>query len=351
MTFRGLHLPNIESSGNARWAHCFWIFLSLLCCLPISGRAQSALQHFSVMTYNVENAFDTIPSTTSDDRDFLPSGQQRWTRWRYAQKLRHIAQVMLAADTLHPVDLVVLQEVESDSVIHDLLQHTILASLHYEAVKTHSSDERGINVAIVYSPYTFHPVSHDSIRLDASSGITTRDILHLAGTIPTGDTLDVYAVHLPSRLGGAAALQARRQLIGQLKQHVDSVSVHRAQPYILVAGDFNAAPEAKELTQLAGSDPSSLQDLTNLMAGRKWGSYKFQGQWEWIDQIWASALLLRQEGTLTADLSTLRTLELPWLLEPDTSYGGQKPFRTFLGPRYHGGYSDHLPVVIQLRMR
>ena len=37
----------------------------------------------------------------------------------------------------------------------------------------------------------------------------------------------------------------------------------------------------------------------------------------------------------------------PFLLEDDEKYGGKKPYRTFLGPRYLGGYSDHLPLLVQ----
>ena len=37
-----------------------------------------------------------------------------------------------------------------------------------------------------------------------------------------------------------------------------------------------------------------------------------------------------------------------FLLEEDEKYYGKKPFRTYLGPRYHGGFSDHLPVYLDL---
>ena len=37
-----------------------------------------------------------------------------------------------------------------------------------------------------------------------------------------------------------------------------------------------------------------------------------------------------------------------FLLTDDETHGGKKPFRTYLGPRYLGGFSDHLPVYIDL---
>ena len=36
------------------------------------------------------------------------------------------------------------------------------------------------------------------------------------------------------------------------------------------------------------------------------------------------------------------------LLEKDTTFGGMKPRRTFVGPRYNAGVSDHLPIVVYL---
>ena len=55
--------------------------------------------------------------------------------------------------------------------------------------------------------------------------------------------------------------------------------------------------------------------------------------------------------TPTADLSPAqnapgcRIAAPAFLTQPDATNGGVKPFRTFLGPRYVGGPSDHLPLV------
>jgi hypothetical protein len=48
------------------------------------------------------------------------------------------------------------------------------------------------------------------------------------------------------------------------------------------------------------------------------------------------------------DKPHLRIVDLPFLLELDSNYGGTRPFRTYIGFKYHGGYSDHLPVWIDL---
>ena len=43
-------------------------------------------------------------------------------------------------------------------------------------------------------------------------------------------------------------------------------------------------------------------------------------------------------------------LRHPFLLEEDEKYGGDKPFRTYNGMKYWGGFSDHLPVSFDWEM-
>ena len=46
--------------------------------------------------------------------------------------------------------LVALCEVENDSVLRDLTRYSVLREAGYRYVITHSPDERGINVALLY---------------------------------------------------------------------------------------------------------------------------------------------------------------------------------------------------------
>lgn len=326
------------------------ILVLFLTMVEIECRAQANV--YSFLTYNTENTFDTIPSTDGhDDHEFCRQGSYRWTRSRYIHKLQHIAQVIMAADTVHPVDFAFLQEVESDTVLFDLLHHTKLAALPYDFVMSHSRDPRGVNVALVYGRGRFFPSQIETIRpIDPT--YRTRDVLYVSGIIGHGDTLDLYALHLPSRLGAHEAQQIRRNLLEELAVHVDSVAAHRCVPRIILAGDWNATPESKDIRQFVHPIAQETPRLVNLMERRKGGSYKFHGRWEWIDQFLISPLLLRGEHGLRLQHtdSSLRTLMLPQLLEEDSTWGGMKPHRAFHGSTWHGGYSDHLPIVMTLEI-
>ena len=42
----------------------------------------------------------------------------------------------------------------------------------------------------------------------------------------------------------------------------------------------------------------------------------------------------------------MRILRIPFLLTRDNVHSGEKPLRTYTGPRHTAGVSDHLPVLL-----
>lgn len=142
-----------------------------------------AQQRFRIMEYNVENLFDTIPSTTHADHDFTPQGSYKWTSIRYWSKVSRISRVVAATGDEQPADLVALIEVENDSVLADLVYRTKLHKMGYDYIVTHSPDVRGINVALLYQPQRFRIIHHDSVRVapPQKEQRPTRDVLTWQG--------------------------------------------------------------------------------------------------------------------------------------------------------------------------
>ena len=87
------------------------------------------------------------------------------------------------------------------------------------------------------------------------------------------------------------------------------------------------------------------------LSGKGKGSYRYQGKWELIDQIVVSESMTDTTGSLYIDPHTFRVFDEPFLLADDPDYPGKKPFPTYGGFRWSGGYSDHLPVMITVKMR
>ena len=85
--------------------------------------------------------------------------------------------------------------------------------------------------------------------------------------------------------------------------------------------------------------------LIPLNADKHPGTYAYQGKWEVIDHILVSHTLLNSNSHLHTSKELARIATLPFLLTKDEKYGIDIPFRTYIGPRYLGGFSDHLPIV------
>ena len=294
------------------------------------------------MELNCENLFDTRHDSLKNDLEFLPDGSYKWTPYRYWAKLNHLGQEIVAQSDPVP-DFVAMCEVENDSVMFDLTKRSLLRNAGYEYVMTSSPDERGIDVALLYQPASFALLHSHSIRIKPLPDTRpTRDILYASGLVITGDTLHVFVVHAPSRRGGEVVSRPYRLLVAsQLAEAVDSVYAISRDAKIIIAGDFNDYADSPALQYLYEHHLINMSADAQGSHGAK-ATYRWHGEWRSLDQILCSpSLAARKQSSVIGDL--------PFLLEDDEKYGGKKPYRTYLGPRYLGGYSDHLPLVVQLK--
>lgn len=327
------------------------LFLALCCVAAVPAAAQ---QVFRVMAYNVENLFDCAHDSLKNDQEFLPDGLRRWNYRRYTEKLGRIAQVVWSvADGGEVPALVGLCEVENERCLEDLVRRSPLRAVGYQYALTDSPDLRGIDVALLYHPQQFRCVSVQSVRISFSGKghRPTRDLLHVCGRVmPTGDTLDVVVCHLPSKLGGARKTRPfRLQAARRLRQLADSVAACRVQPRLLLMGDFNDVPGSQTLAEILGAagETSTAGLLVDLMEGRLPGTYCYRGCWEVIDHLIINKALQTANAGWRVVPSSVRIVDAPFLLEEDDTYGGMRPFRTYRGIRYAGGYSDHLPIMAE----
>ena len=320
------------------------VMLSLLLCLCVLVGASQEARRFRFLSWNVENLFDTLHDEGHDDQQFLPDGEYRWDSHRYWRKQGNLARIILEACELQPVDIVGLYEVENDSVVHDLIRRTRLAHLGYDYVMTESRDLRGVDVALLYQPATFRLLSATPHRItyNAEQERPTRDILHCSGVMPRGDTLDVVLVHFPSRRGGVKASEPYRLRAATIVRHIiDSLHAVRRQPSVVVMGDCNDEPRNKSIRLMAGDD---MKVMTSNPAHPKniFGTYYYQHAWSQIDNMLVSA------GAVTRyKIDSCAIFAPKPLLEYDAD-GFPFPCRTYRGPSYHGGISDHLPLILDL---
>lgn len=334
------------------------LVVCVLLVLPLC--AQRGVESFTIVEYNVENLFDTVHAEGKRDAEFTPQGRLHWDTRRYRRKLTAIARAIVAAAEKDVPALVALCEVENDTVLRDLTQRTRLAALGYTYIGTDGPDLRGINVALLYQPLRFRPVSVDTFRVDFGEGVRpSRDLLHVAGQIVGGDTLDIIVCHAPSRMGGRRQTEPQRiRLATQIRHVADSLLAIRQRPALIVTGDFNDELADRPLRRVLGARPADKQFhptcLYDVCCNKKpntvvHGSYKFRHRWQHIDHVLLSGSLFLGLHALEASPDCAEILAPGFLLERDGERGF-RPRRTFLGTSYHGGTSDHLPTVIRLRL-
>lgn len=313
-----------------------------ICMMPCSAvRAQS----FTFVEYNVENIFDTRHDEGKQDEEFLPEATRNWTEKRYWRKLDQIGKAILSTKEDGIPDMVALCEVENDQTLHDLTKRSLLRNAGYEYVMTTSPDARGVDVALMYSPFSFKLMRSYGLRIETIEGMkATRDILYACGQLVTGDTLHVFVVHAPSRHGGEKASRPfRLQAADRLLQSVDSVRALSLNAHILITGDFNDYYDSPALLRICQHD---LKNITKDARGQYGvlGTYRYKGEWNSLDHMLVSSPVGKMvEKTFIHSPK--------FLLEEDKFYGGYLPRRTYKGMKYErGGFSDHLPLVARFRL-
>ena len=300
---------------------------------------------FSFVQLNCENFFDCTHDSLKQDTEYTEDSPRHWSRNRFWNKLRNISKELLACGTKNedgisvPPDLIALCEVENDTVLHYLTKRSLLRNARYEYVITDSPDLRGIDNALLYSPMTFRLIASYPLRVTPIEGMRpTRDILYATGEVVSGDTLHVFVVHAPSRFSGKRpTIPYRMATMRRLMTSIDSIKSIHPDPKIIISGDFNDESEDKSVKYLTGNGLTEVSANVTGSNGAN-GTYKYQGEWSSIDHILISYGL--KEHFRECFLN-----DMPFLLEKDERYGGKKPFRTFYGYKYLGGFSDHLPLV------
>lgn len=294
----------------------------------------------TIVFWNVENYFDPFDDPKINDDEFTPEGENHWTWKRFMAKRNGISKTIISVKEEYgdyPM-LVGLCEVENKMVVNQLVNETPLSKLGYKVIHRNSPDARGIDVAMIYREDMFEPLFIQSMEVKLEKSYKhTRDILYVRGKVlASGDTLHVYVLHWPSKGGGEKqTLPGRMAAAKALNMMTKEVAQKNNDAKIIVMGDFNDTPGSKPLLAVS----NGLIDKAEKLGKEGKGTIRYQGRWEMIDHFMVSPSL--------AD-SKMDIYRPDFLLEEDAKNLGDKPFRTYQGPKYLGGTSDHLPIILSV---
>jgi hypothetical protein len=335
----------------------FWLLI--LSGKPVGINEPRGTDAMRVVFYNVENLFDPFNDSLKNDDEFSSGGIRAWNYSRFVKKCQDLGKVLIATGGWEAPEIIGLCEIENHFVLRKLLEHSALGRLNYRIVHYDSPDARGIDVAVMYRPEKFYMLHSEPIAVifPGQGARSTRDILYVKGIALDADTLHMFVNHWPSRYGGYMATKHLREFTGALlRTRVDSILRFDPQANIIIMGDLNDPPDEYSVqhslgAKLDSTDPGS-GELFNLMSDLfsdpTRGTQKFRENWSTIDHFIVSQNLLKGRGNLGIHPRGAVIFDADFLLEDDPTHTGKRLNRTYIGMQYHGGYSDHLPIKVDI---
>ncbi|MBP6978237.1 MAG: endonuclease [Bacteroidales bacterium] len=335
-----------------------------------------------IVFYNLENLYDPFNDSLTNDDEFTPEGAKHWNYGRYITKIQYLAKNLLAIGGWEPPEIIGVCEAENRNVLNKLIFDTPLSAYHYRIIHHESPDPRGVDVALLYRPDKITVLSDTAIPvvIVPDTVARTRDILYARLLVMGKDTLHVFVNHWPSRFGGYMQTVEKRALTAAiLRRFADSVQHCDSLANIVIMGDLNDDPQDESISRVllagdgkleAGGGKQPVQgnpdnggvtreppesDLVNLMTGNTLrgyaGTLKHGETWHTFDQFIVSRALAMGAGNLEIPLTQMLIFRAPYLLVEDPNRFGSKLNRTYLGPRYLGGFSDHLPIFLDITIK
>ena len=304
--------------------------------------------------YNVENLFPPDEKFVKGESKKF-SGLKKWNEWRYKHKLQRLSHVfgLMKHEKGELPFIIGLAEIADNTVLEDLIQQPVFdgryAYVHYDSL-----DERGVDTALLYDKTKIDVIDSDTISFifefeeDGVDGMdTTRDILHCKVRY-RGDILNIFVLHLPSKRDDGINQPKRDYILNEVKEKTLAL-LKDSREAVMLLGDFNENPYAENMNFLLynnGSEKILENPFSKLYHERKFSTF-YSKQGLLFDQIILSEYFYGQNSLLKFEKAEVFAHND--LRTRDGKYQG-KPFRTYAGTRYLGGYSDHFPVLVELKV-
>ncbi|MBD79940.1 MAG: endonuclease [Crocinitomicaceae bacterium] len=333
------------------WISVITLFAKSGCTSSDSGKPSNEPlenQIVQIAFYNVENLFDTINEAGKNDGEYTPGGKKAWNTSRYYEKLDHLNQVLASIDSAGELVAFGVAEIENIKVLKDLVNTGFLKDRNYKIVHQESPDFRGIDVAFLYNSKQIKVNNSQWINVDLQdSGRTTRDILR-ADVTWKNEEITFYINHWPSRWGGKEKTNTKRIAASQaLRNNIDAMKEEERNNHLVIMGDFNDYPNNESMLKILKADSLETGALYNATwpahKNESIGSHNYKGHWGMLDQIVVS-------NSVVPFVDSVYVFKKNFMCYKNKK-GEWLPSRTHAGPKYYGGYSDHLPVVLRLKSK
>jgi len=303
--------------------------------------------------YNVENLF--LPDPPSNHRlDPTKSGLRNWDERKYRDKLfkiSHVFQLMKEETGILPC-MIGLSEISGKKVLEDLVEMSPFNS-QYGIVHYNSMDERKVDVALLYDQSKIEIIDSEAITFffeiadnNPENYDTTRDVL-FSKVKYKEEIINVFVAHLPSKREKDINQPKRNYILNEIRNRILQI-VNVEKENVILCGDFNENPDDEYLIKILFDDMQQkvLQNpFQELYSTKNYSAFHYKSGLL-FDQILLSQSFF-DHGQLLSFYDA-RVFK-PEKLRSRNKMFSERPFRTYAGTRYLGGYSDHFPVYVVLK--
>jgi len=316
--------------------------------LPLFSYPQeNKKEELFVLFYNVENLFDTINDELTEDDSFLPTSNKKYDSKKYEHKIKQIGRVIDSIkfynDNKLP-DIIGLCEVENIKVIKKLLEEPAFQNQKFNIIHKDSPDTRGIDCALLINN-NLEIIKQDFIKIiNPESKRPTRDIVYTK--LKYNEIIfNIFVNHWPSRWGGQEETNYKRVFAAKvLKDYIDLNIIKNE--LTIIMGDFNDYPNNESLSIFTNEKFFNIMTTENISGS---GSYNYKGEWNWLDQI----ILSNNFKSTNFEILSAGSFQKDFMMYESKNIKLKSrvfPSRTFGGNFWYGGFSDHLPVYLRLKI-
>jgi exonuclease III len=300
--------------------------------------------------YNVENLFPPDPPSLHKF-DPTPSGLRGWNDYRYNNKLFKIAYVFdWIAETFGELPLIIgLSEISSSKVLEDLTAVEILKN-KYDFVHFNSLDERGVDTALLFDKDKVEILHTEPItflfEIDDNQDEyidTTRDVLWVKTKI-YDEIINFFVLHLPSKRDQDVNTAKRDYILNSIKNKSQELIAQNEA--VILCGDFNENPTENGIQSMEQDEQGEnifYNPFKALFQQHIYSTFHYK------DGLLFDQFLLSphfSQNISSFQFTNAYVFNHEKLSSWDRKFQG-RPFRTFAGTRYLGGYSDHYPVITE----
>ncbi|MEN4759033.1 MULTISPECIES: endonuclease/exonuclease/phosphatase family protein [unclassified Chryseobacterium] len=301
--------------------------------------------------YNVENLF--LPDPPPKHKlDPTISGLRNWDEKRYKNKLfkiSHVFQLMKEKNGILPF-IIGLSEVSGRKVLEDLVKLEPFNS-NYGIVHYNSMDERKVDVAMLYDKNKVEVIDSETITYffeiidkNTENYDTTRDVLY-SKVKYKGEVINVFIAHLPSKREKDINRPKRAFILSEIRGRILSL-LNKDKEHVILCGDFNENPDDENLIKILFDDSQNKvleNPFLELFSTRNYSTFHYKSGLL-FDQIILSKSLFNNDLAISYKKAGIFNSEK---ISSRTGNFKGRPFRTYAGTRYLGGYSDHFPVFVE----